>query len=60
MLFQEYKPIPFRVESDWSAASYWYEIVSFGDRAEVLLTQLNKNSVQGGRLKWLKFSINWV
>lgn len=45
--FQEYKPIPFRVESDWSAASYWYEIVSLSDRAEVLLTQLNKNSVQG-------------
>ena len=25
---QTYKPIPFTVEADWSAASYWYEIMA--------------------------------
>lgn len=47
VLPQEYKPIRFMVESDWSAASYWYEIVALSKKAEVELLGLFKNSVQG-------------
>jgi 5-enolpyruvylshikimate-3-phosphate synthase len=25
---QSYRPVPYTVESDWSAASYWYEMLS--------------------------------
>lgn len=43
----EYKPIMFRVESDWSAASYWYEIAALSPASEIELAGLQKNSVQG-------------
>lgn len=42
-----YKPTDYTVESDWSAASYWYSIVALADKAEVELTGLFKNSMQG-------------
>lgn len=42
-----YRPIPYVVESDWSAASYWYEIAALADTAEVELKGLFKNSMQG-------------
>ena len=35
-----------KVEPDWSAAAFWYEIASFSDNAEVLLKNLNINSLQ--------------
>ncbi|MDR0413275.1 MAG: 3-phosphoshikimate 1-carboxyvinyltransferase, partial [Dysgonamonadaceae bacterium] len=39
---------PFAVESDWSAASYWYEIMALAGRnASVNLSGLEENSVQG-------------
>lgn len=44
---QEYKPAPFTVESDWSAASYWYQIAALSRRAEIELTGLFKDSLQG-------------
>jgi 3-phosphoshikimate 1-carboxyvinyltransferase len=44
---QSYKPIQYKVESDWSAASYWYEILALVENGEVFLTGLNKNSYQG-------------
>ncbi len=44
---QEYRPTHYRVESDWSAASYWYEMVALADDAEVELLGLQKNSGQG-------------
>ena len=28
---QTYQPVPFTVESDWSAASYWYEMVALSE-----------------------------
>lgn len=43
----EYHPIRFTVESDWSAASYWYEIMALSPNAEVELLGLFKNSLQG-------------
>jgi 3-phosphoshikimate 1-carboxyvinyltransferase len=44
-----YKPIPFTVESDWSAASYWYEMVALASDAdaEVVLPNLYAQSYQG-------------
>lgn len=44
---QEYRPVRFRVESDWSAASYWYEIMALSSHAEIELLGLFKNSLQG-------------
>lgn len=44
-----YSPIPYYIEGDWSAASYWYEIIALSaDRnAEVTLPGLFCNSLQG-------------
>jgi len=44
---QAYHSIPFYVESDWSAASYWYQIVALSKEAEVTLPGLFKESYQG-------------
>ncbi|GHV23513.1 3-phosphoshikimate 1-carboxyvinyltransferase [Clostridia bacterium] len=44
---QRYIPVPFRVESDWSAASYWYEIQALAKDASVELLGLEENSLQG-------------
>ena len=44
---QTYKPIQFKVESDWSAASYWYEILSIAGKGQIFLEGLNQNSYQG-------------
>ncbi|MGL4293754.1 MAG: 3-phosphoshikimate 1-carboxyvinyltransferase [Bacteroidales bacterium] len=44
---QEFHPVHFRVESDWSAASYWYEIASLAKDAEIALSGLQKESLQG-------------
>ena len=44
---QEYQPIPFVVESDWSAASYWYAMMALSRHAEIELLGLFKNSLQG-------------
>ena len=44
-----YRATNYRVENDWSAASYWYEMVALTDDegAEVLLPGLCKESLQG-------------
>lgn len=44
---QTYTPIPYYVEPDWSAASYWYSFVALMPAAEVKLKGLKKNSMQG-------------
>lgn len=43
---QEYTPIPFTVESDWSAASYWYAIAALSNCPQELVG-LYKDSLQG-------------
>ena len=35
------------VESDWSAASYWYEMAAFSEDVDILLHGLRKESIQG-------------
>ncbi len=42
-----YRDTPFCVESDWSAASYWYEMVSLTENGRVELPRLYANSFQG-------------
>ena len=44
---QAYHSTPFYVESDWSAASYWYQIVALSKEAEITLPGLFKDSYQG-------------
>lgn len=44
---QEYRPVPFTVESDWSAASYWYEMALLAPGSEIGLRGLFRNSFQG-------------
>lgn len=42
-----YKPVPYKVESDWSAASYWYSIAALSKDSRIELKGLNKDSGQG-------------
>lgn len=44
---QNYKPVAFTVESDWSAASYWYEMLALADKGTIFLNNLSLNSIQG-------------
>lgn len=44
---QTYKPVQYKVESDWSAASYWFEVLSIVGKGRIFLKGLNKNSSQG-------------
>ncbi len=44
---QSYQPRPFVVSPDWSAASYWYEMMALSDGGEVLLKGLRPDSLQG-------------
>jgi 3-phosphoshikimate 1-carboxyvinyltransferase len=43
---QEYQACNINIEADWSAASYWYALVSLGI-PEIILKSLHKNSLQG-------------
>lgn len=44
---QLYKPIQYKIESDWSAASYWFEVLSIAGKGQIFLSGLNQNSSQG-------------
>lgn len=43
----EYSPIDYAVESDWSGASYWYEIAALLPGSDITLQGLKEPSVQG-------------
>lgn len=47
---QLYRPTAFTVESDWSAASYWYAFTALATDAEVFLPRLHLDSIQGDRV----------
>lgn len=51
---QDYKPIRFTVEADWSGASYWYQIAAMSDDFDILLKGLRLQSLQGDAVlaKW--------
>ena len=38
---QPYQKQPFTVESDWTAASYWYEMAAFSEECEIRLRSLS-------------------
>ena len=42
-----YQDTPYYIESDWSAASYWYEMVALSKEAKVGLPGLFEHSYQG-------------
>lgn len=42
-----YCPKQFRIEPDWSAASYWYEIAVLAPEADIFLPNLSNKSLQG-------------
>jgi len=44
---QKYIPQPYKVEPDWSAAAFWYSVVALSKDAEITLSDLQKNSLQG-------------
>ncbi len=44
---QDYQPYPFKVESDWSGASYWYSLVALAESANIKLLGLRQKSIQG-------------
>ena len=44
---QPYHPVPYYVESDWSAASYWYAFAALTPRATLRLPDLYQDSLQG-------------
>ena len=44
---QPYQSIPYLIESDWSAASYWYQIVALAKNGKILLPGLFQDSYQG-------------
>ena len=56
----EYRPIPYRVEADWSAASYFYELLAIAERGEIVLKGLQSESMQGDSRQvevWSKLGI---
>jgi 3-phosphoshikimate 1-carboxyvinyltransferase len=46
---QQYEPIPYAIESDWSGASYWFSAVALSEHEDVTLELLGlkENSLQG-------------
>lgn len=58
---QAYRAIPFKVESDWSGASYWYQMAVLADEVNLLLEGLQLESLQGdcAQAEWFEgFGIN--
>ena len=56
---QPYSPRPYFIENDWSAASYWYEMVALSNdaNAEVRLSGLTDGSKQGDSVVRYIFSL---
>jgi len=44
---QKYSPLKFRVEADWSAASYWYQILAMAEKGKIFINNLKLKSIQG-------------
>ena len=47
-----YIPVNLRVESDWTAASYFYEMLSIVGQGEIFISDLEKDSLQGDALQY--------
>lgn len=44
---QKYTAKNFNIESDWSAAAFWFEIAALSNECRIVLHGLHKNSLQG-------------
>lgn len=44
---QNYKPVKYSVEADWSGASYWYAMAALAETCDLRLKGLYLNSLQG-------------
>lgn len=44
---KRYQAIPYYIENDWSASSYWFEMVALTPNSEICLPGLFENSLQG-------------
>jgi len=44
---QNYRPVKFSVEADWSGASYWYAMAALSDECNLCLIGLRLQSLQG-------------
>lgn len=55
---EPYQSRVYTIENDWSAASYWYEMVALSRdaNAEVELVGLHRDSIQGDSKVWRLFS----
>lgn len=51
-----YQEVPFEVAADWSAASYWYELIALSQGGSLLLKSLRPDSLQGDAIvcKWFE------
>ncbi|CAN5391719.1 3-phosphoshikimate 1-carboxyvinyltransferase [soil metagenome] len=45
-----YRPAFYRVEPDWSAASYWFGFTALASEADILLPQVDTYALQGDRV----------
>lgn len=52
----EYQDVEYRVESDWTCASYWYEAVALSENGRARLGNLRLDSKQGDAIvaKWFE------
>ena len=52
----DYQDVEYTVESDWTCASYWYEIVAFSENGRARLKNLHLDSKQGDAIvaKWFE------
>ncbi len=57
---QRYRSDDVTVERDWSAASYWYEIASLADEAELLLAGVSETGLQGDAVVSRLFDMSGV
>lgn len=44
---QQYKPVAIKVEADWSAASFWYQVAAFAPDPAIKLAGLHASGIQG-------------
>lgn len=45
-----YKPVAYRVEPDWSSASYWFAVAALAEKADILIPGMVSPSLQGDRV----------
>lgn len=45
-----YAPARLTIETDWSAASYWFAFAALCEKAEIVLKPMSKESLQGDRV----------